>query len=217
MMTSHPSRSYTLETSRARPTPFVPSTAIIRTLCVATVISRPRARARFLVLCCRRRRRSALPRRLRLRTNIFLLSTTCSIFSLSLSPYLPCILFSRHGFTRPTPRRPAYLPSPGRIWCLLTGSSPPSRFPRRYASFGVMTVGYERSDLWIQLAVHRRCHRPCRYIHRTPGFLTVSSLTSTVWVYPGREAAGASKEHVVIMSAKPTVILLLFKEKPERV
>ena len=64
-----------------------------------------------------------------------------NFFPLSLSPFLPCILFSRRGFSRPTPRRPVHLPSPGRIWCLFTGSSPSSRFPRRYASFGVMAVG----------------------------------------------------------------------------
>ena len=68
-MTSHPSRSYTLKTSSARPTPCVPSTVIVRTLYVATVISHPRARARFLVLLSRRRRRSALRRRLRLRVS----------------------------------------------------------------------------------------------------------------------------------------------------
>ena len=33
-----------------------------------------------------------------------------------------------------------------------------------------------RSDLWIQLAVHRRCHRQCRYDHSPLGLLTVSSL-----------------------------------------
>ena len=140
-MTSHPSRSYTLKTSSARPTPCFPSTAIVRTLCVATVISRPRARARFLLSRCRRRRRSALPRRLRLRARNFLLSVTYSFISFSLSPFLPFVLVSRRGFSRPTPRRSSHLPSPERIWCLLTGSSPPSRFPRRYASFGAMTVG----------------------------------------------------------------------------
>ena len=51
---------------------------------------------------------------------------------------------------------------------------------------------YERSDLWIQLTVHRQYHRLCRYDHSTPGLLTISSFTSTVWVHPGREAAGAS-------------------------
>ena len=71
-MKSHPSRSYTLKTSTARPTPCVPSTAIVRTLCVATAISRPRARARFLLLPCRRWRLSALPRRRRLRAKLFL-------------------------------------------------------------------------------------------------------------------------------------------------
>ena len=155
-MTSHPSRSYTLKTSSARPTSCVPSTAIVRTLCVATAISRPPARARFLLLLCRRRRLSAPPRRLCLRGKIFLLSATFSCFRPSLSPFLPWILFSRRGFSRPTPRRPVHLPSPGRIRRLLTGSSPSSRFPRRcctvlycavlyctvlYASFDVMAVG----------------------------------------------------------------------------
>ena len=137
-MTSHPSQLYTLKTSSARPTPCFPSTAIIRTLCVATIISRPRARARFLLSRCRRRRRSPLPRRFRLRAKAFL---TSSLIFLSLSPSLPFVLVSRRGFSRPTPLRPSYFPSPVRIWCLLTGSSPPSRFPRRYASFGAMTVG----------------------------------------------------------------------------
>ena len=105
------------------------------------VIFRLRARARFIVSLCRRRRRSALPRRLRLRANNFFLSMTLALIPLSLSSFLPCILVSRRGFSRPTPRRLAHLPFPGQIWCLLTGSSPPSRFPRLYASFGVMTVG----------------------------------------------------------------------------
>ena len=138
---SHPTRSYTLKTSSARPTLCVPSTAIVRTLCVATVISRPRARALFLDSLCRRRRRSALPRRLRLRANNILLSVTFYIIPLSLSPFLRCILVSRRGFSCPTPPGPAHIPSPERIWCLPTGSSPPSRVPRRYASFGAMTVG----------------------------------------------------------------------------
>ena len=118
---------------------------------MATAISRPRARARFLLLLSRRRRLSALPRRLRLRAKMFLLSAAFLFYPPALSPFLPCILFSRRGFSRPTPRRPVHLPSPGRIWCFLTGSSPSSRFPRRcctvlyctvlYASFDVMAVG----------------------------------------------------------------------------
>ena len=147
-MMSHPSRSYTLKTSSARPTPCVQFTTIVRTLCVATAISRPRARARFLLLLCWRRRLSALPCRRRLRAKIFQDVSSCDFFNFrpSPSPFLPCILFSRRGFSRPTPRRPVHLPSPGRIWCLLTGSSPSSRFPRRcctvlYASFDVMAVG----------------------------------------------------------------------------
>ena len=137
-MTSYPSRSYTRKTSSARSTPCVPATAIVRTLCVATVIFRPRARAQFLVLLFRGRRRSTLPRRLRLRANHFLLSVT---FSICLFPYSYTYLVFRTGDVGlAVPPRVA-LPSPGRIWCLLTGSSPPSRFPRRYASYGVMAVG----------------------------------------------------------------------------
>ena len=139
-MMLHPSRSYTLKTSSARPILYDPSTTIVRTLCVATVISRPRARARFPLSLCHRRRRSALPRRLRLRANNFLLFVTFYFILFSLSRFLPFILVSRRGFSRPTPRRPTHLPSPGRIWCLLTGSSPPSRFPRWYASCCAMTV-----------------------------------------------------------------------------
>ena len=140
--TSHPSRSYTLKISSARPTPRVPSTAIVRTLCVATVIFRLRARARFLVSLCRRRRRSDLPRRLRFRAkNVLLFVIFFYLTPLFLSPLLPCILVSRRGFSRPTPRRSTYVPSPEQIWGLLAGSSPRSRFPRRYASFGAMTVG----------------------------------------------------------------------------
>ena len=140
-MTSHPSRSYTRKASSAHPTPCFPSPAIVRTLCVATMISRPRARARFLLSRCRRRRRSALPRRLRLRAKVFLLFLASSLIFRPLFPSLPFVLVTRRGFSRPTPRRPSHLPSPERIWCLLTGSSPLSRFPRRYASFGAMTVG----------------------------------------------------------------------------
>ena len=105
-------------------------------MCVATRISRPRAPSRLLVLRCR-----SLPRRPRLRVNNLLLFVIFSIFLLFLSPFLPCIFVSRRGFSRPTPRRSAHLPSPERSWCLLTGFSPPLRFPRRYASFSAMTVG----------------------------------------------------------------------------
>ena len=42
----------------------------------------------------------------------------------------PCILVSRRGFSRHTPRSPAHLPFPEQIWCLFTGS----------ASSGAITV-----------------------------------------------------------------------------
>ena len=138
--------------------------------------------------------------RLQMRAKIFQnVSPFCDFFNFppSLSPFMPCILFSRRGFSRPTPRRLVHLPSPGRTWCLLTGSSPTSRFPWRcwtvlyctvlyctvlYASFDAMAVGpnSQQPVLRIQLAVHRRCHRLCRHDHSKPGLLTVSSVTSTV-------------------------------------
>ena len=57
-----------------------------------------------------------------------------SYFPLETSRFVPCILVSRRGFSHPIPRRPAHLPLPERIWCSLTGSSPPSCFPRRYCT-----------------------------------------------------------------------------------
>ena len=62
-------------------------------------------------------------------------------FSISFLPYpRSCLVFCSPGFSRPTPRRPVHLPSPGRIWCLLTGSSPSSRFPRRCCTVLCCTV-----------------------------------------------------------------------------
>ena len=103
LLTDDPSRSYTLKTSSARPTPCVPSTTFARTLCVATVITRPRARARFLLSLCRRRRRSTLPHRLRLRVKNFLLFVTFSVILLSLSPFLP-LFWSRYVSSAVLPR-----------------------------------------------------------------------------------------------------------------
>ena len=118
-----------------------------------------------------------MPRRLRLHAKNFLLFVTFSLIPLSLSPFLPCILVSRRGFDRPAPRRPAHLPSPERIWCLLTGSSPHSHFPWRYASFGVMTV--DTNDLtcgfnW-QCTADAIGYMPFAG-HSTPGLLTCYSL-----------------------------------------
>ena len=104
-MTSYLSQSYILKTSSARPTRCVPSTAIVRTLCVVTAISRPRARARFLDLLCRRRRRSALPRHFRLRANNFLLSVTFSIIPF---PYpRTCVVFWSRDVGSAVPPHPA--------------------------------------------------------------------------------------------------------------
>ena len=60
---------------------------------------------------------------------------------ISYPPFPVPVLALYFGFSRPTPLRPAQLPSLERIWCFLPGFSPLSRSPRRYASFGVMTVG----------------------------------------------------------------------------
>ena len=155
-MTSHPSRSYTLETSSACPTACVPSTTIVRTLCVSTLIFHRRARARFLVLLCRRRRRSALPCRLGLCANIFVFSVTFSIYLLSSSPLSRC----------------------GSIFRLRSESGAYSQarllLPAFRGGTPALVSWYGQSDLWIQLAVHRRCHRLCRYNHSTPGVLIVS-------------------------------------------
>ena len=137
-MTSHSSRPYTPKISSARPTPCVPPTAIVRTLCLATVISRLRARTQFLVSLCRTGRRPALPSRRRLRAKKFILYMTYSTTLFSLPPFLPLSLVSRRGFSHPTLRRPAHLPFPERIWCLPRGSSFSFRMPRRYTSIGTM-------------------------------------------------------------------------------
>ena len=78
------------QTSSARSTPCVLFTAIVRTLCVATAISSPRARGRFPLPFCRMKRRSALPRRLRLRSSLWL-------FRFSPFPYpCTCLVFCSH-------------------------------------------------------------------------------------------------------------------------
>ena len=64
--------------------------------------------------------------------------------------------------------------------------------------------------MWIQLAVHRRCHWLCRYDHSTPGLLTVSSVTSTVWVHPGREAAGVELDSITTTVVVVVVVLVDF-------
>ena len=180
------------QNTKRPPDSCVPSTAIVRTLCVAMVISHLRARARFLVSLCRRRRRFALSRRLRLHAKNFLLSVTVSLIPLSLSLFLSSILVSRCEFSRPTPHCPAYIPFSGRIWCLLTGSYPPSRFPRWYASFGAMTVGTNGLT----------CGFDWQCTADAMGYVVSWSqhtwalyrlLTSTVWVHPGREAAGSGQ------------------------
>ena len=179
-MTSRPSRSYTLRPSSARPTPCVPSTAIVRALCVATVTSRPLARIRLLALLCRRRRRSALPRRLRFRANNFLLFVTF-FFSPFPCPR-SCLTFWFCGVGSAVPPRVVLPSSVSGANLVLThrllSSLPLSAAVRL---FWCHNRWYERSDSWIQLAVHRRCHWLCCYDHSTPGLLTVSSLTSTGW------------------------------------
>ena len=161
-ITSHPSRSYTLKTSSARLTPCFPSTTIVRTLCAATVISRPRARARFFLSRCRRRLRSALPRRLRLRAKNVLLFMTYYLISLSLSPFLPFVLDLT---TWVQPSRPASpLSSSVSGANLVLTHRPIFSLPlsAMVPQFWCHDRWYDRSDLWIQLTVHRQRHRLCR-------------------------------------------------------
>ena len=79
----------------------------------------------------------------------FAASVCAPIFSSSstflLFPF-PCprsclVPWSRDVGSAVPPRVAPPILRPERIRCLLTGSAPPSRFPRWYASFGAMTVG----------------------------------------------------------------------------
>ena len=110
---------------------------------MATVISRPRGRARFLILFCRRRRRSALPRRLRLRANNSLLSVTF-LFPPFPVPVL-ALYFGLATWVQPShPASPRPSSVSGANLVLPTGSflsSLPLSAAVLYASFGAMTVG----------------------------------------------------------------------------
>ena len=126
------------------------------------MISRPRARTRFLLSRCRRRRRSALPRHLSLCTKTFLLFVTLYLISISLSPFLPFILGPA---TCVQPSHPAS-PLPSSVSGVnlvlthkLLSSLPLSAAVRQFWCHGRCC---ERSDLWIQLTVHRQRHRLCR-------------------------------------------------------
>ena len=80
-----------------------------------------------------------------------------------------------------------------RILRLLTGSSPPSHFPRRYASFGAMhvvgtsgmTCGFNwqctANDIGYTVSWSQHAWTLCRL------------LTSTVWIHFGRAAARAGR------------------------
>ena len=63
------------------------------------------------------------------------------------------------------------------IWCSLTGSSPPFRFPWRYASFGAMTVG--TNTVWLvdstDSATPTTSDMPLAG-HSVPGLLAISLL-----------------------------------------
>ena len=110
-----------------------------------------------------------------------------SAFPSETSRFAPRILVSWRGFSRPTPRRPAHLPFPERIWCLLTGSSLPFRFQS-----GTMTVGTNGLACgfnWQCTANDTGYAVSCSQHAWTPYRL----LTSTVWVHPGREAARAGR------------------------
>ena len=145
---SQPISWYTSRISAALPTPCFPSTAIVRTLWVAMTSSLLRARSRSLLACRRAARRLVLLLLLFfLAHNFFLLRILCTKTSVLqflqlLPPFAPEFLVSRGGFGFPSPRRLAHLTRPSRVWCLLTGASPSSRFPRRCcSSLFAFTVG----------------------------------------------------------------------------
>ena len=142
---SQPISWYTSRTSAALPMPCFPSTAIVRTLWVAMTSSLLRARSRSLLACRLAARRLVLPLLLFfLAHNFFLLIFFCTKTSVLqfLPPFAPEFFVSRGGFGFPSPRRLAHLTRPSRVWCLLTGASPSSRFPRRCCrSLFAFTVG----------------------------------------------------------------------------
>ena len=146
---------YSPSTSAVLPTPCSPSIAIVRTLCVATVISLFLARSQLRSRSDIALRRAALRAGLSLRRFFLAFSFLRSViffrtkigrvsFSLGLSPFAPEMLFSRGGFGIPLPCRPIRLPFPDRIWCLLAGASLSLRFPRRWCLFA-MAVGMDGS------------------------------------------------------------------------
>ena len=178
-MTSHPRRSYALKTSSVRPN-------VVRGNCDLP----------FMRTC-------SIPR--------FALSQEATLCSASPPPFA-CQQFppSRDFFYHPSfpvpvlvlyfglttwvqPSQPASLRSSyvSRANLVLNhrllSSSPLSAAVRQLWCHGRW---YERSDLWIQLAMHRRYHRLYRYDHSTPGLLTVSLLqvfgSITAGMQPGQ-------------------------------
>ena len=177
---SSPACRYSPSTSAALPTPCFPSIAIVRTLCVATVISLFRARSRSRSRSDIALRPAALRAGLSLRRFFLAFSFLRLViffrtkigrvpFPLGLSPFAPDELFSRGGFGIPLlPRRPIRLPFPGRIWCLLAGASLSLRFPRRCCLLA-MAVGTDGSG--------RRLNKVC--IVNTIGVLLLTCLLYT--------------------------------------
>ena len=160
-MASHPSGSYTLKTSSARPTPCVPSTAIVRTLCVATVIS-------VLVHVLHSSFRSVAG-------GATLLCLAASVCAPRLPSYLwlfvsfpfhvPVLAFYLGLATWVQPSHPAS-PRPSSVSganLVLTHRLLSSlALSAAVRQFWCHDRWCERSDLWIQLTVHRQHHRLCR-------------------------------------------------------
>ena len=205
-MTSHPSRSYTLKTSSARqlrvshPPPSSgrcawqlrsPVFAHVLDFSFCSVVGG--ASLLYLAAFVYARK----------------LSSSLRLFYFSLLPYPhSCLVFCSRDVGSAVPPRIAL-----SIFCLRGEYGAYSQAPLLAPGFRGGAVLYctvlyctpvliygrwhGQPDLWIQLAVHCRCHWLCRYDHSTPGLLTVSSVTSTVWVHPGREAAGVELVHGV--------------------
>ena len=214
---SHPGGSYTLRTSIARPTPYALSTAIVRTLCLATVISRPSARNRILFALCRTGRRSALPRRLCVcaqRVSSFYDFSNYPPFPF---PYLP-LDWSRGVGSAVSPRvaPPIFHPR--------SKSGDQSRAPllpslsvlARHECVGDMAFGTNSLACgfnWKCTANTIGCaatwsEYACKVstaLGTYSGLLTVSSLF-TVWVHPGRKAAEAGIKYCHTYTVQLTVV-----------
>ena len=171
-MTSHPSPSYKLKTSSARQTPWVPSTAIVRTLPVAIAILYLRTRARFLVLLC-------------------LAACVCA-------PRISLLCNNEHDPPFPVPVRA--LEFGLATWVQLSHSVSPrlsfvpgANLVLTHVLLSLLPLSALVQTVWLVDSTGNAPPTPSDVPlvgHSTPGLIIVSSLP-LFWSTPGQEAVGA--------------------------